>query len=282
MSLFPPNNVSGRASYIDRRKEIIVNKQYLQELFDVTGKVALISGATGGFGKAASKALAAAGAKVMMTGRTAAKLEPVAKEVAAQGGQAAFLAGDPSVHTDVTQIVKGTVKAFGGIDILITAAGVNKPGFIQEQSDDEWQMIMDANLKGTYLFCKEVGKVMIEQRRGGKVILLGSVRGDLGLSRYTGYCPSKGAVHLLAKTLACEWGPHKINVNCIAPAVFRTELTQWIYDDPVVHKTFLSRIPIGRLGEPEDFIGSVIFLSSKASDWMTGSIVHVDGGYAAG
>ena len=282
MSLFPPNNVSGRASYIDRRKEIIVNKQYLQELFDVAGKVALISGATGGFGKAASKALAAAGAKVMMTGRTAAKLEPVAKEIAAQGGQAAFLAGDPSVHTDVTQIVKGTVKAFGGIDILITAAGVNKPGFIQEQSDDEWQMIMDANLKGTYLFCKEVGKVMIEQRRGGKVILLGSVRGDLGLSRYTGYCPSKGAVHLLAKTLACEWGPHKINVNCIAPAVFRTELTQWIYDDPVVHKTFLSRIPIGRLGEPEDFIGSVIFLSSKASDWMTGSIVHVDGGYAAG
>ena len=282
MSLFPPNNVSGRASYIDRRKEIIVNKQYLQELFDVAGKVALISGATGGFGKAASKALAAAGAKVMMTGRTAAKLEPVAKEVAAQGGQAAFLAGDPSVHTDVTQIVKGTVKAFDGIDILITAAGVNKPGFIQEQSDDEWQMIMDANLKGTYLFCKEVGKVMIEQRRGGKVILLGSVRGDLGLSRYTGYCPSKGAVHLLAKTLACEWGPHKINVNCIAPAVFRTELTQWIYDDPVVHKTFLSRIPIGRLGEPEDFIGSVIFLSSKASDWMTGSIVHVDGGYAAG
>lgn len=282
MSLFPPNNVSGRASYIDRRKEIIVNKQYLQELFDVTGKVALISGATGGFGKAASKALAAAGAKVMMTGRTAAKLEPVAKEIAAQGGQAAFLAGDPSVHADVTQIVKGTVKAFGGIDILITAAGVNKPGFIQEQSDDEWQMIMDANLKGTYLFCKEVGKVMIEQGRGGKVILLGSVRGDLGLSRYTGYCPSKGAVHLLAKTLACEWGPHKINVNCIAPAVFRTELTQWIYDDPVVHKTFLSRIPIGRLGEPEDFIGSVIFLSSKASDWMTGSIVHVDGGYAAG
>ena len=282
MSLFPPNNVSGRASYIDRRKEIIVNKQYLQELFDVAGKVALISGATGGFGKAASKALAAAGAKVMMTGRTAAKLEPVAKEIAAQGGQAAFLAGDPSVHADVTQIVKGTVKAFDGIDILITAAGVNKPGFIQEQSDDEWQMIMDANLKGTYLFCKEVGKVMIEQRRGGKVILLGSVRGDLGLSRYTGYCPSKGAVHLLAKTLACEWGPHKINVNCIAPAVFRTELTQWIYDDPVVHKTFLSRIPIGRLGEPEDFIGSVIFLSSKASDWMTGSIVHVDGGYAAG
>jgi NAD(P)-dependent dehydrogenase (short-subunit alcohol dehydrogenase family) len=259
-----------------------MNKQYLQDLFNVSGKVALITGATGGFGKAASKALAAAGAKVMLTGRTAAKLEPIAREIAAEGGQVAFLGGEIIIHDDVIRIVKGTAEAFGGIDILVTAAGVNKPGLIQEQSDDEWQMIMDANVKGTYLFCKEVGKVMIEQGRGGKVILLGSVRGDLGLNRYTGYCPSKGAVHLLAKTLACEWGPHKINVNCIAPAVFRTELTQWIYDDPVVHKTFLSRIPIGRLGEPEDFIGSVIFLSSKASDWMTGSIIHVDGGYAAG
>ena len=150
------------------------------------------------------------------------------------------------------------------------------------RSDDEWQMMMDANVKGTYLFCKEVGKVMMAQGRGGKVILLGSVRGDLGLSRYTGYCPSKGAVHLMAKTLGCEWGPHKINVNCIAPAVFRTELTQWIYNDPAVHKTFLGRIPIGRLGEPEDFIGSVIFLSSRASDWMTGSVMYVDGGYTAG
>lgn len=259
-----------------------MNKQNVLDLFDITGKVALVTGATGGFGRAASKALAAAGVKVMLTGRTAPKLEEIVKEIKADGGQASFLTGDPAIHDDVTRVVKGTVDVYGGIDILITAAGVNKPGFIQEQSDEEWDMIMDANVKGTYLFCKETGKVMIAQGRGGKVILLGSVRGELGLNRYTGYCPSKGAVHLLAKTLGCEWGPHKINVNCIAPAVFRTELTQWIYDDPVVHKTFLSRIPIGRLGEPEDFIGSVIFLSSKASDWMTGSIVYVDGGYTAG
>jgi NAD(P)-dependent dehydrogenase (short-subunit alcohol dehydrogenase family) len=259
-----------------------MKKEDVSSLFDITGKVALVTGATGGFGKAASKALAAAGVKVMLTGRTVGKLEPIAREIVADGGQAAFLTGDPAIHDDVTKVVKGTVTAFGGIDILITAAGVNKPGLIHEQSDDEWQMIMDANVKGTYLFCKEVGKVMIEQGRGGKVILLGSVRGELGLGRYTGYCPSKAAVHLLAKTLGCEWGPHKINVNAIAPAVFRTELTQWIYDDPAVHKTFLARVPIGRLGEPEDFLGSVIFLSSKASDWMTGSIMYVDGGYTAG
>jgi NAD(P)-dependent dehydrogenase (short-subunit alcohol dehydrogenase family) len=259
-----------------------MKKQDVMNLFDITEKVALITGATGGFGAVAARALAAAGAKVMLTGRNVAKLEEYTKEIVAEGGIAAFSKGDPAVHDDVTRVVKTTVDTFGGVDILITAAGVNKPGFIHEQSDDEWQMMMDANVKGTYLFCKEVGKVMIAQGRGGKVILLGSVRGDLGLSRYTGYCPSKGAVHLMAKTLGCEWGSHKINVNCIAPAVFRTELTQWIYNDPAVHKTFLGRIPIGRLGEPEDFIGSVIFLSSKASDWMTGSVMYVDGGYTAG
>jgi NAD(P)-dependent dehydrogenase (short-subunit alcohol dehydrogenase family) len=259
-----------------------MKKQDILDLFDVTGKVAIVTGATGGFGAAAAKALAAAGAKVMLTGRNVAKLEEYTKEIVAGGGTAAFSKGDPAIHDDVSRVVKATVDTFGSIDILITAAGVNKPGFIHEQSDDEWQMMMDANVKGTYLFCKEVGKVMMAQGRGGKIILLGSVRGDLGLSRYTGYCPSKGAVHLMAKTLGCEWGPHKINVNCIAPAVFRTELTQWIYNDPAVHKTFLGRIPIGRLGEPEDFIGSVIFLSSRASDWMTGSVMYVDGGYTAG
>lgn len=259
-----------------------MKKQDIADLFDVTGKTAIITGATGGFGAVAAKALAAAGARVMLTGRNIAKLEEYTKEIIAEGGVAAFSQGDPAVHDDVTRVVKAAVDAFGGVDILITAAGVNKPGFIHEQTDEEWQMVMDANVKGTYLFCKEAGRVMIAQDRGGKVILLGSVRGDLGLSRYTGYCPSKGAVHLMAKTLGCEWGPHKINVNCIAPAVFRTELTQWIYNDPAVHKTFLSRVPIGRLGEPEDFIGSVIFLSSKASDWMTGSVMYVDGGYTAG
>ncbi len=255
-----------------------MNRETIKDLFDVTNKVALITGATGGFGKAAASALAAAGARVVITGRTLSKLEECAK----QTGAKACFPGEPASEADVARVVKETIEAFGGIDILITAAGVNKPGAIHEQPTDEWQMIMDANVKGTYLYCKEVGKAMIARGQGGKMILVGSVRGLLGLSRYTGYCPSKAAVHLMAKTLGCEFGPHKINVNCIAPAVFRTELTQWIYDDAAVHKTFLSRIPIGRLGEPEDFIGTVIFLSSKASDWMTGSIVYVDGGYTAG
>jgi NAD(P)-dependent dehydrogenase (short-subunit alcohol dehydrogenase family) len=259
-----------------------MKKQEIQALFDVSGKVALITGATGGFGKAAAKGLAAAGAKVMATARTAFALEGLVKEIRQNGGEAAFSPGDPVNHEDVKRVITNTVNTFGGIDILVTAAGVNKVKPIIEQPVEDWEQVMDVNVKGTYLFCKEVGKVMINQGRGGKVILVGSARGHLGLANYTAYSPSKGAVHLLAKTLGCEWGPHKINVNAIAPTVFRTPLTQWMFDDNAFYLNFLKRIPIGRLGEPEDFIGTVIFLSSKASDFMTGAIVDVDGGYTAG
>lgn len=251
-------------------------------IFDVQGKVALITGATGGFGAAVAKGLARAGVKVMTTGRSMDKLTPLVKEIEDAGGTAAAAAGRPDVHADVKRIVAETQKTFDGIDILITAAGMNKPGPITEQPLEEWEMIMDANVKGTYLFCREAGKVMIAQGRGGKVILLGSARGELGMANYSAYSPSKGAIHLLTKTLGCEWGQYGINVNAIAPTVFRTALTQWMFDDQAFYKNFLKRIPIGRLGEPEDFIGTVIYLSSKASDFMTGAVLCVDGGYTAG
>jgi len=258
-----------------------MKKQDIQTLFDVNGKVALITGATGGFGKAAASGLAAAGVKIMATARTLSALELLVKEIREEGGQAAFSVADPVKHEDVKRAVKNTVDTFGVIDILVTAAGINKVKPIIEQSVQDWEEVMDVNVKGTYLFCKEVGKVMVSQGRGGKMVLVGSARGHLGLANYSAYSPSKGAVHLLAKTLGCEWGPHKINVNAIAPTVFRTPLTQWMFDDNAFYLNFLKRIPIGRLGEPDDFIGTVIFLSSKASDFMTGATVNVDGGYTA-
>jgi NAD(P)-dependent dehydrogenase (short-subunit alcohol dehydrogenase family) len=254
----------------------------VKNLFDISGKIALITGATGGLGSAIAKGLAAAGAKLVLTGRSEDKLEPLVQEIAATGSEVIYSVGDPANHDDVQSIVGDAVKAFGKIDILVTAAGVNKPGPIVEQSVDDWQSVMDANVRGTYLFCKEVGKVMIEKGEGGKVVLVGSARGHLGMANYTAYSPSKAATHLLAKSLGCEWGPHGINVNAIAPTVFRTDLTQWMFDDQAFYKNFLKRIPIGRLGEPEDFIGSVIFLASRASDFLTGAIIDTDGGYAAG
>ena len=263
-------------------EEARMKKQDVQELFDVSGKVALITGATGGFGTVAAKGLAAAGARIMATGRSSSKLKSLVQEIGKDGGEAAFLAGDPVREEDVKAVVEHTVDTLGAIDILITAAGVNKVSPITEQPVEDWEQVMDVNVKGTWLYCKEAGRVMIEQGRGGKVILVSSTRGMLGMSGYTAYSPSKGAVSLMAKSLGCEWGPRKINVNAIAPTVFRTALTQWMFDDDAFYKNFLRRIPVGRLGEPEDFVGTVIFLSSKASDFMTGTILYVDGGYTAG
>ncbi len=251
-------------------------------LFDIKGKVAIVTGATGGLGHEVCKGLAAAGVKIMATGRSDKKLIPLIEELKKDGAEAIYCAGKPDVHEDVKKVVDETVKAFGGIDILVTAAGVSIVKPIVDMPLEDWDTVMDANVKGTWLFCKEVGKVMIEQGRGCKVIMVGSARGELGLANYSAYATSKGAVHLLAKTLGCEWGQYKINVNAIAPTVFRTALTQWMFEDDAFYKNFLKRIPVGRLGEPEDFVGSIIYLASKASDFMTGAIVALDGGYLAG
>ena len=162
--------------------------ELLKDLFDISGKVALITGATGGFGKTISIALAMAGAKVMATGRSEDSLKPLVQEIEKEGGTAAYSAGSPIDHDDVKQVIKDTVDTFGRIDILITAAGTSKPAAIVDHPLEEWEMIMDTNVKGTYLFCKEAGKVMIDQGDGGKVVLLGSARGELGMALARACC----------------------------------------------------------------------------------------------
>lgn len=252
------------------------------ELFDLTGKVALVSGASGSLGSAASKGLAEVGAHVMLTGRSVERLEPVANEIRTAGGTVDLEVGDPVDHDAVRAVVDATVDRLGGVDILVTAAGMNKPEPIVEQSLEDWEAIVDSQLKSSWLLCKEVGRVMIEQGRGGKVVLIGSQRGKLGLVNYSAYCPAKAGVHLLAQTLAWEWGPHNIQVNALAPGLFRSDLTQWMWEQDTVHQAILTRVPHGRLGEPDDFVGPTIFLASPASDWMTGAVVSVDGGYTSG
>jgi NAD(P)-dependent dehydrogenase (short-subunit alcohol dehydrogenase family) len=184
-------------------------------------------------------------------------------------------------------MVEAAVEAHGGLDIVVAAAGMNRVGMITEQSVEDWQAVMDANVRGSWLLCRSAGRQLLEQERGGKIVLVSSTRGRLGHpAGYSAYCPSKAAVDLLARTLACEWGRHRITVNAIAPTVFRSDLTAWMYEDEgrgkEVREAMLARIPLGRLGEPEDFAGALLFFSSPASDFCTGQVLYVDGGYTAG
>jgi NAD(P)-dependent dehydrogenase (short-subunit alcohol dehydrogenase family) len=179
------------------------------------------------------------------------------------------------------------VGAYGRPDGVVPAAGVHRDAAIVDQDPADWDEVQRANVRATWLVCKAAGRRLIDQGEGGKVVLLSSTRGKLGLpSGYSAYSPSKAAVDLLCRTLACEWGRHGINVNAIAPTVFRSELTEWMYaaEDPglATRNAMLSRIPLGRLGEPEDFVGALVFLLSAAADFCTGHVLYVDGGYTAG
>ncbi len=256
---------------------------FVTNLFDVKNKVAVITGATGALGREIAFGYGHAGMKVFVTGRNESKNKALCDELKSAGIECASEAGDPAKEEDVIKIINSAVKTFGEINVLVTAAGYNHPQPIVEQDLSEWKKIMDSDVQGTWLFCKYAGKQMIEQGKGGKVILVSSARSKMGMANYTGYCTAKAGIDLMAQSLACEWtAKYKINVNTINPTVFRSELTEWMFDpESEVYKNFLKRLPVGRLGEPEDFVGPCIFLASKSSDFMTGANIATDGGYWA-
>ena len=258
-----------------------------KKLFDISGKVALITGGTGAFGRIAALGLADAGAKVVITASNKAGLEKVAAEVRAAGGDVQIVARRAETEADAEAMVDAAVKSYGGLDILVAGAGMNEPSPIVDQSLERFEAIMNANVRGSWLVCKAAGKQMIKQGRGGKVVLISSARSVRGHpAGYGGYCTSKAAVDGLTRTLGCEWGKYKINVNAIGPTVFRSPLTAWMFGDDekatTVRNGFMARLPIGRLGEPEDLVGVLLYLSSAASDFCTGQTMFVDGGYTAG
>jgi NAD(P)-dependent dehydrogenase (short-subunit alcohol dehydrogenase family) len=253
-------------------------------LFDLSGKSALITGSTGAFGTMAARTLAEAGAKVTLAGGNAEALAELAGEL---GGAVETVARRPEAEEDAEAMVEAAVAAHGGLDVVVTASGVNKVGLITEQPVADWELVIDANATSTWLVCRAAGRRMIPNGTRGKFVLVSSTRSDLGHpAGYTAYCASKAATNLITKALACEWGKHGINVNAIAPTVFRSPLTEWMFGDDeqaqTVRAGFLTRIPLGRLGEPEDFAGALLYFASRASDFCTGQILFVDGGYTAG
>lgn len=256
-------------------------------LFDVAGRSALITGATGALGAATARALAAAGAQLTLAAGSADALERLGSELRDGGAKVELVARRPDSAEDADAMVTAARSAHGRLDLLVTAAGTNKVSKIEDFAVEDWEAVMDANVRGSWLACRSAGRQMLEQGDGGKVVLVSSTRGRLGHpAGYSAYCASKAAIDGLTKTLACEWGRHGITVNAIAPTVFRSPLTAWMYAEEgegrAVREGMLSRIPLGRLGEPEDFVGPMLFLLSPASGFVTGQIVYVDGGYTAG
>lgn len=255
-------------------------------LFDLSGQSIVITGASGAMGRAIAVALAALGARLLLVSGSKDALDEVAEEARAVGGTVETLVLRPDSVEDAEALIADGVERFGRVDSVLVASGFNKPSAIESMPLDDWQQIMDANVRGPWLIAKAFGNHVATRGGPGKMVLVSSVRGRQGSpAGYTAYCTSKGAVDSLTKTLATEWGPRGINVNAIAPSVFRSALTDWIFADTEAgiasRERNYARIPMKRLGEPEDFIGIAIYLLSAASDFVTGQIIYVDGGYTA-
>lgn len=252
--------------------------------FQVADRSYLVTGASGALGSEAARALTAAGAHVTLAGTNGEALEALAAELPAE--RVGVVERRPDTEEACAAMVAAAVERFGRLDGVLAASGVNKVAPITEMPAADFDSVMDANVRGTWLTCQAVGRHLLAQGEGGSVVLVSSTRGRLGHpAGYSAYCPSKAAVDLLAKTLAAEWGAHGVRVNALAPTVFRSELTAWMYADDergtATREAMLSRIPLGRLAEPEDFVGALLYLLSDASAFLTGQVLYLDGGYTA-
>jgi NAD(P)-dependent dehydrogenase (short-subunit alcohol dehydrogenase family) len=256
-------------------------------LFDISGRVALITGASRGIGRAIAQGLADAGASVALSSRTQADLLRNAEEIHASGARAEVFPADIARVAEIQALVRNVIVRMGQIDILVNVAGVNRRGPSTEITENDWDTVLNLNLKGLFFTSQAVGRYWAETRRfastnnrgKGKIINIGSIAGEKGSPRSAAYTASKSGVLGVTRTLAVEWAADGICVNCLAPGYIETELTKPLFDDPTFATSFHNRVPMGRRGYPADLVGAAVFLAAPASDYLTGQTIIVDGGF---
>ena len=249
--------------------------------FRLDNKVALITGGARGLGLTMATALAEAGANVALAGRTVGACEEAAAAIAsATGRRASAFAADVTVAADVERLLASVEGTLGPIDILINNAGINIRGSVEQLTEQDWDTVLDTNLKGPFLCARAIGPGMVD-RRWGRVINLGSILGAVGLGGRAPYASSKAGVINLTRVLALEWAGTGVTANAICPGPFATEMNRQLLNDPVKYQEFVRRIPMGRWGELDEIAGAAVFLASDASSFVTGSSLYVDGGWTA-
>ncbi|MFW6290197.1 MAG: SDR family NAD(P)-dependent oxidoreductase [Mariniphaga sp.] len=249
-------------------------------LFSLKGKTALITGSGSGIGFALAEGLAGAGAKIILNGRNEEKLIKAKNTLRKKGFEIFSLVFDVTDSAAVKQAVSKYEAEKGPIDILINNAGINIRGPFEDFSEEDWNKVLDINIRGAMIISQTVGKFMIK-RKSGKIINICSMQSELGRPTIVPYTVSKGGIKMLTKALCSEWAQYNIQINGIGPGYFETELTKPLKDDPEFDRWLCSRTPANRWGKPRELIGAAVFLASEAGDYVNGHILYVDGGLLA-